>query len=147
MKAVGKAKTPQQYIATVPESRRETIQAVHDAILAAVPEAKAEVCNGMLGYGRNRDKYASGREGEWFVVSLANRKHHISLSICGCDENGYVVEQNLDRLGNVSCGRSCVQFKSLDDLNLKVALQLIKKVVKATKRAGNLIGGSGKSAK
>jgi hypothetical protein len=139
MKPQRAVKTPKQYIANVPESRRDTIQTIHDAILAAVPEAKPFVFNGMLGYGRYRYKYASGREGEWFIVGLTNRKHHISLYICRCDKDGYVVEQNLDKLGNVSSGRSCVQFKNLESLNLKAALQLIKKAVKAAKMSGNLI--------
>ena len=29
--------------------------------------------------------------------------------------------------GKVSCGKSCVRFRKLEDLNLKVALDLIKK--------------------
>ena len=32
-----------------------------------------------------------------------------------------------DRLGKVSCGKSCVRFKKREDLNLKMALELIKK--------------------
>ena len=81
----------------------------------------------MLGYGLYHYKYASGREGDWFVVGLASQKNYVSLDICACDKDGYLAENNQSRLGKVSVGRSCIRFKELEDLNLKVALELIGK--------------------
>ncbi len=52
-----------------------------------------------MGYGPYRYKYASSREGDWFVVCLASQKNYISLYICACDDNGYLVENNKERLG------------------------------------------------
>ena len=38
-----------------------------------------------------------------------------------------LAEEYADQLGKVSCGKSCVRFRKLEDLNLKVALDRIKK--------------------
>jgi hypothetical protein len=88
----------------------------------------------MLGYGTYHHKYASGREGEAAVVGLASQKNHISLYLgCAIDDEGYLAEKNADRLGNVSVGRSCVRFKKLEDLNLKVAMELVKEAARQAK--------------
>lgn len=88
----------------------------------------------MLGYGTYRYKYASGRKGEAAVVGLASQKNHISLYLgCVIDDEGYLAEKNADRLGNVSVGRSCVRFKKLEDLNLKVAMDLVKEAARQAK--------------
>ena len=61
-------------------------------------------------------------------------KHYISLYLCATDGNGYLAEQNRERLGKVSVGKSCIRFKDLNDLNLKVAMELIRKAAKLVKR-------------
>jgi len=64
--------------------------------------------NGILVYGLYHYKYASGREGDWFVVGLASQKNYVSLYTCACDKDGYLAENNQDRLGKASVGRSCI---------------------------------------
>jgi hypothetical protein len=135
MQAARKIKTPEQYLASLPPSRRAALTALHKAIRAAAPELKPSIQNGMIGYGNYHYKYASGREGDAAVVSLASQKNHISLYL-GCaadDDGGYLAEKNKDRLGKVSVGRSCIRFKKLEDLNLKVALELVKKAARQAK--------------
>jgi hypothetical protein len=73
-----------------------------------------------LGYGKYRYKYASGREVDWCVIGLAAQKHHFSLYICIARNGKYLAELYRDRLGKVSCGKSCIRFKKIDDLNLGV---------------------------
>ena len=136
MKAAAKIQTPAQYLASLPEPRRSALQAIHDAIRAAAPALKPHVAHGMLGYGPFHYKYASGREGDWFVVGLASQKNYISLYLCAAESDGYLAEKNKDRLGKVSVGRSCIRFKKLEDLNLKVAVQLVKKAAKLAKKSG-----------
>lgn len=64
--------------------------------------------HGILGYGLYHYKYASGREGDWFVAGLASQKNYASLYIYACDKDGYLAENNQGRLGKVSVGRSCI---------------------------------------
>lgn len=88
----------------------------------------------MLGYGTYRYKYASGREGDAAVVALASQKNHISLYLgCATDEEGYLAERNKDRLGKVSVGRSCIRFKKIEDLDLNVAMELVKQAARQAK--------------
>lgn len=134
MKAGKGVSTPGQYLATVPEPRRADITALHKAIRKAAPGLKPSIQFGMLGYGTYRYKYASGREGEAAVVGLASQKNHISLYLgCATDGDGYLAEKNKDGLGNVSVGRSCIRFKKLEDLNLKVAMELVKEAARQAK--------------
>lgn len=134
MKAAAHIKTPAQYLASLPESRRSAVKAIHNAIRKAAPTLKPNLCYGMLGYGSQHYRYASGREGDWLVVGLASQKQHISLYLCVCDGDGYLVEKNKDRLGNVSTGKGCIRFRKLEDLNLKVAMELVKRAAKLVRK-------------
>lgn len=134
MKASSSISTPEQYLASLPEPRRTALTVIHKAIRSVAPELKPSIQSGMLGYGSYHYKYASGREGEAAVVGLASQKNHISLYLgCAGDEEGYLAEKNKDRLGRVSVGRSCVRFKKLEDLNLKVAMELVKQAANQAK--------------
>ncbi len=127
MKAGPAFKTPAAYIASLPDDRRAAVQAIHRAIVKAAPKLKPFFVYGMIGYGKFHYKYPSGREGDWAVVGLASQKNYLSLYLCCADQKGYLAEQNKARLGRVSVGRSCIRFKKLEDLNLPVAMELVKK--------------------
>lgn len=129
-----KPTTIEQYIAGVPESNRDTLLKVHAAIRKAAPKLTAEIMTGMgsplIGYGKYHYKYASGREGDWFLIGLCAGKSNYSLHICSSDKGGYLVEQAASKLGKVKTGRSCINFKKLEDLKLPAAMALVKKAVK-----------------
>lgn len=138
MKAPPEIKTPRQYLNSLPDDRRRAVSEVHAAILKTAPELKPHIAHGMIGYGPFHYKSRSGCEGEWFVVGLASRKNYMSLYLSACDDDGYLAEQNKGRLGKVSVGKSCIRFKRLEDLDLKVALQLIKKASRLAKKNGTV---------
>jgi hypothetical protein len=122
-------KTPAQYFASLAEPRRSDVRALHEAICKTIPEHKPEMIGGFLGYGKYRYKYESGREGDTGVVALASQKQYISLYL-GCAGEGYLAEKNKHRLGKVSVGKCCVRFKKLEDLDLKVAMELVKETAR-----------------
>ena len=122
-------KTPAQYFASLAEPRRSDVRALHDAICKAVPKLKPEMIGGFLGYGKYRYKYESGREGDTGVVMLASQKNYISLYL-GCAGDEALAEKNKERLGKVSVGKCCIRFKKLADLDLKVAMELVKQSAK-----------------
>jgi hypothetical protein len=130
-----KPTTPDQYIAGLPADRRPAMLAVHAAIRKAVPKLTVEMMTGMgspvIGYGKYHYKSASGREGDWFLIGLTAGKAYYSLHICAAQKDGYLVEQNAAKLGKVKTGRSCINFKKLEDLNLDVAMVLVKQAVKS----------------
>jgi hypothetical protein len=129
-----KSMTPDQYLASLPADRRAAMLAVHAAIRKAVPKLTPEIMKGMgsplIGYGKYRYKSASGREGDWFLIGLCAGKSYYSLHICAADKGGYLVEQGAAKLGKVKTGRSCINFKKIEDLELGAAMALVKKAVK-----------------
>lgn len=134
-KASSAIATPVSHIASLPAERRATMTAVHEAIRRAAPKLTPEVMSGMgatpiLGYGRYHYKSASGREGDWFLIGLAAGKSYYSLHICSRDKGGSLVGQNAAKLGKVKVGQSCINFKKLEDLNLKTVVALVKKAEK-----------------
>lgn len=124
-----------EFIAALPADRRDTMTTVHNTIRKAVPKLVPAVMSGMgaspiIGYGKYHYKSASGREGDWFLIGLAAAKNYYSLHICAGDKDGYLVERNAASLGKVKTGRSCINFKKLDDLKLDAVITLLKHAAK-----------------
>jgi hypothetical protein len=124
------ADTVEEYIAQVPDERRSIIEKVHAVIEKAVPDLKPHMLSGMIGYGTYHYKSKSGREGDWSLVCLSNRKDYVSVYICAAEKSEYIAEKNKDRLGKVSVGKSCIRFKKLEDINLNVLSELCKEAEK-----------------
>ena len=119
-------KTPAQYFESLDEPRRSDMRALHDAICKAVPKLKPEMIGGMFGYGKYHYKYASGHEGDTGVVVIASQKQHIGLYL-GCSGGmEYMSAKAKEGLAKVSVGKGCIRFKKLADLDLKVAMELVK---------------------
>jgi hypothetical protein len=116
-----------EYIGALPEGRRETVRAIHERVLAEVPDLDVRMWNKFIGYGSYRYRSASGREGDWFPIGLTNNKRYVSLYVCVADDDGYLAEQNAERLGKVNVGKSCVRFTKLENLDLDVAGELCRR--------------------
>lgn len=125
-----KAKTPAQYLAAVHEPWKKDVNALHKLIRKAAPKLVPFMLGGMLGYGKFHYKGRSGREGDWAVIALASQKHYISLYVCAIDGDRYVAERFKNELPKASIGKSCVRFKRLADLDLKVVETMIKRAAK-----------------
>jgi hypothetical protein len=120
--------TPTAYLASVPADRRADLKALHTAIRKAAPRLKPHVAytGTMLGYGPYHYKYASGREGDSPIVALSSRANYISLYVCGHRNGRTIADAAQARLGKVSVGKVCIRFKKLADLNLPVAMELVR---------------------
>ncbi len=129
------ALTPEEYIDSVSDLHRADIEKLHSLIKKTVPNLKAHICSGMLGYGEYHYRYASGREGDWALILLASQKNYISLYVCSVDVHGYIAEQYKNELGKVSVGKSCIRFKKLEDLNL----DMLRKVIQIAEKSPGLI--------
>ena len=81
----------------------------------------------IVGFGRYRYKYASGREGDWPLVGFSPRKQNLTLYIMsGFD--GY--DELMQKLGKYKTGKSCLYLKSLDDVHVPTLKKLIRLSVK-----------------
>jgi len=126
--------TIDQYLASLPADRHAVIRDLHAAIRKAAPKLTSEIMKGMgsplIGYGKYHYKSSSGSEGDWFLIGLTAGKNHYSLHVCSTDKGGYLVEQHAAKLGKVKTGRSCINFKKIEDLKLGAAMALVKLAVK-----------------
>jgi hypothetical protein len=92
----------------------------------------------MLGYGLMPYRPRSARETTtWPLISLAAQKRHLSLYVCAVVDGGYLVETRADRLGKVSCGKSCIRFSSLDAVDAAELGALVRDAVAATAAGDN----------
>ena len=128
--------TLEEFLAALPDDRRETMTTLHKAIRKAVPKLAPFMTSGMgpspiIGYGKYHYKSASGREGDWFTLGLVAGKSGYALHVCVGGEGGYLVEKNAAKLGTVKTGRSCINFKKLEELNLDAAMALVKQAAKS----------------
>ena len=128
--------TLDEFLGGLPAERRDTLAAVHQAIRKAVPKLAPFIMTGMGGspiiaYGKYHYKSASGREGDWFIIGLAAGKTGYALHLCVGGEGGYLVERNAAKLGQVKTGRSCINFKKLEDLKLDATMGLVKQAAKS----------------
>jgi hypothetical protein len=90
------------------------IERLDRIIRETLPELEAHGHN----YGPFHYRYPTGREGDAYRVSIAERKHGISLYVLALTEDGrYLAESRADRFPKASIGKSCVRFKRLDDLD------------------------------
>ena len=77
----------------------------------------------IIGFGSYHYKYASGREGDWFLTGFSPRKQNLTLYIMsGFDQ----YDTLLEKLGKYSTGKSCLYIKKLEDVNLDVLRELVR---------------------
>ena len=80
----------------------------------------------IIEFGRYHYKYASGREGEWFLTGFSPRKQNMTLYIM----SGFAAyDELLDQLGKLKTGKSCLYINKLDDVDTEVLEQLVKRSV------------------
>lgn len=80
----------------------------------------------MVGFGTYHYRYASGREGDFFITGFAPRKSALTVYIMpGFDD----FAEQLERLGPHKTGRSCLYLKRLDDVNRDVLRGLVRRSV------------------
>ena len=120
------AKSHEEYIAEAPEARREDLTRLDKLIREVAAELEPTMEFGLMGYGKFHYKYATGSEGDWMKLGIANNKRYISLYCCSADERGYVAERYRERLPKADIGKSCVRFKRLSDLDEEALRELIR---------------------
>ncbi len=120
------AKTPEEYISLIDEPRRSEIRELHELIQKTVPKLKPHILAGMIGYGTYHYQYASGREGDWSIIALASQKNYISVYVCASDGKEYVAEKYKSKLPKANIGKSCIRFKHISDLDLKILQEVIR---------------------
>jgi len=90
----------------------------------------------IVGFGKVHYKYKSGREGDFFKVCFSPRKRSLSVYLMtGFDQ----LKDLLEKLGKHKLGKSCLYINKLDDINIDVLREIIKRTFEELKE-GKVLG-------
>ena len=132
-----KAKTVDQYLASLPADRREVLEAVRAVVLENLSKEYEEGMQyGMIGYYVPHSAYPPGYHCDpkqpLPFASLASQKNHIAIYLMclyGDAEEEARFRKAWAKTGRkLDMGKSCVRFKKIEDVALEVIGQAIKRV-------------------
>lgn len=86
----------------------------------------------IVGFGDYRYKYASGREGDWFLCGFSPRKRYLSIYVMGYLE---YYTHILEKLGKHKHGKGCLYISSLEDVDIRILEELIRTTIKRLKKS------------
>ncbi|MBC7932462.1 MAG: DUF1801 domain-containing protein [Rubrivivax sp.] len=105
-----------QYLAELPPERRDVVEKVWRVVRESMPKGYVEEIGA---------KFLSFKAGEDWYVALANQKNYVSLYLIPL----YVFPELKAKLDasapRLKCGKSCINFKSADELPLDVIAEVV----------------------
>ena len=124
------------------EQKRQDSQAIL-ALMQDVTGAEPQMWgDSIVGFGSYHYKYASGREGDWFLTGFAPRKQNLTLYIMAGFEQ---YDTLLARLGKHKTGKSCLYLKRLADVDPNTLRELVRQSVAHMMATNYGTGGGGTS--
>ncbi|MEN8041514.1 MAG: DUF1801 domain-containing protein [Actinomycetota bacterium] len=128
------ATTVEQYLAELPDDRRDAIETVRGVVLANLPEGIVEEMNwGMISYGVPLETYPDTYNGQPLMfAALASQKNYMSLylmSVYSSPDGAASFHEAYEATGKrLDMGKSCVRFRKLDDLPLDLIAETISSI-------------------
>jgi hypothetical protein len=129
-----RARTVDEYLATLPEGRAEAIGAVRAVVLRNLPKGYEETVNwGMLCYEIPIERYPDTYNKQPLsCVALAAQKNYCAIYLFGPYSDPKLrkmLEDAFAKSGRkMDMGKSCLRFKSADDLPLDAVGKIIASV-------------------
>lgn len=103
------------------------------AIMKELSGAEPKMWGGsIVGFGDYRYKYASGRQGDWFLCGFSPRKQSLSIYLMGYLEN---YGEILKDLGKHRHGKGCLYINKLSEIDEDVLRKLITTTIKRLESA------------
>jgi uncharacterized protein YdhG (YjbR/CyaY superfamily) len=128
------AATVPEYLEELPAERGEALATVRRTILEHLPDGYEEVMNwGMITYQVPLQTFSDTYNGRPLMyAALASQKHHMALYLTAV----YAVPDTAERFAEayratgkrLDMGKSCVRFRSLDELPLELIGETIASV-------------------
>ncbi|HEX8360107.1 MAG TPA: DUF1801 domain-containing protein [Longimicrobium sp.] len=125
------ATTPEEYLAELPEDRREVVATMRDIILRNLPDGYREVVGfGMLSYGIPLERYPGTYNKQPLpYAALAAQKNHYALYLMGAYSDpahaAWLADEFAKAGKKLDMGKSCLRFRRLEDLPLDVVARSI----------------------
>ncbi len=118
------AASPDEYIASLPEERRDAIARVREVVNANLPPGYREgMAYGMIGWYVPLERFADTYNGQPLgLAALASQKGYMSVylnSVYGDSDTEAWFKERWSQTGKkLDMGKSCVRFRRLEDLPL-----------------------------
>ena len=132
------AKTPAEYVDSLPDERKSVIENIRKTVLDNLPEGFEETMGyGMLSYVVPHSIYPSGYHCDPKTplpfISVASQKNFIAFYHMGiyADEtllNWFVAEYPKHCKTKLDMGKSCIRFKKMNDIPYELLGQLVTKM-------------------
>ena len=106
-----------------------TVQKLMKGVTGKVPRMWGD---SIVGFGDYQYKYASGREGDWFLVGFSPRKANLTMYLM-CDLT--TQRPLLQKLGKHKTGKGCLYVNKLTDVDLGVPKKLVARTVADHKKS------------
>ncbi|MEM8600783.1 MAG: DUF1801 domain-containing protein [Bacteroidota bacterium] len=116
----------EDFLATLPDDRRAALAAVRATLLDRMPEGVEEAMQGkMISYQVPLDTYPDTYNGQpLMMAALASQKRHMAVYLMSIYADAATrddFEAAYRATGKrFDCGKSCVRFRTLDELPLDV---------------------------
>jgi len=133
-----KAATPEEYVAQLPEDRKEVIEKLRRVILKNLPEGFEEgISYGMIGYYVPHSIYPAGYhctpELPLPFMNIASQKNSVNVYHSGIyvDKDlfdWFVGEYSKYSKRKLGMGKSCIRFKNLAEIPFKLIGELCSKM-------------------
>ena len=111
-----KAANISEYLEELPPDRRADLTELRALIHRVSPESVEAMQYGLPAFGD--------------LCAFASQKNYMALYVC----EGDIVKTHLAQLGKVDCGKGCIRFKRLSDLNLKSVESILREILKLRKQ-------------
>ncbi|MEC4048802.1 DUF1801 domain-containing protein [Flavobacterium sp. SUN046] len=133
-----KAATPDQYIAELPEERKEAMQRLRDLALEKMPKGYKETMGyGMLCYVVPKETYPDGYHVDpslpLGLMSIASQKNFIAVYHMGMYGDPKLLEWFVSEYpkhckNKLDMGKSCIRFKNIKNIPFDLLGELFSKV-------------------
>lgn len=129
--AQSKALTVDEYIAGLSTERHKAIATLRQVVLNNLPEGYMEMMQyGMIGYSIPLSRYPNTYNGQPLsYAALASHKQYMSLYLMNVygdpETEDWFIERYKAAGKKLSMGKSCVRFKSLQDLPIGLIGEVI----------------------
>jgi uncharacterized protein YdhG (YjbR/CyaY superfamily) len=133
-----KATTPEQYLAELPEDRREAMSKLREVTLQNIPKGfEEQISFGMLGYVVPHSIYPNGYHCNpkdplpFFAIASQKNSINIYHMMVYADKNlhdWFSAEYPKYCKSKLDMGKSCIRFKKINDIPYDLIGELLSKV-------------------
>ena len=131
----------EKFLRTIKDEQKRKDCSLISNMMEKATKSKPEMWGvSIIGFGRMKYTYASGKEGEWMMIGFSPRKQNIALyglKIFKMTVNGVKEDKGennfLLKLGKYKEGGGCLYINKLSDINAKELEKIIKLAVNRKK--------------